>query len=105
MQAFEQLKLFKNSDDVKKYIHSILIIRHLFDIYFIKSIDSSFVLMKYVDVNEFVPVFGDLNKSIVHIEKKHVYEMDSNWIESILRHLVSNPHQNGKEFLLFLKSI
>ncbi len=105
VQAFEQLKLFKNSDDVKKYIHSILIIRHLFDIYFIKNIDSSFVLMKYVDVNEFVPVFGDLNKSIVHVEKKHAYKMDSNWIESILRHLVSNPHQNGKEFLLFLKSI
>jgi len=103
--TFSDFKLIKTMADVRFFLHALLKLRFLFDTYIVKIANNQWNLSRYIDVNDFVDTFGQLNGSLCAIESLYASALDDCWIVDSLSYLYENPHLDGDELLEFFKSL
>lgn len=91
-------------DTLRSYMCFLLKLRYLFDTYIVKVKDSGFMLCRYIDTNQFVPVFRTLGSEIIKDEMILLGRDQRIFVSSILSHLASSPEEDEEAFLSYLES-
>ena len=62
------------------------------------------MLCRYIDTNQFVPVFRKLGSEIIKDEMILLGRDQRSFVSSILSHLASSPEEDEEAFLSYLES-